>query len=693
MHCVTGCTSRPSVQNGSGRGSPRLQPRREKGEQLRVDVEMATSQLKLISEGNIQGMESATFEIEKLRDQLATSAKAGSVMETELMNTRSRELRLQDDFLKAQTSCSALAKDNYRLQTGYNEVTKSAEQEISQTKNEYQQNLDALGHSLQLTQTEHDQRVRQLQDGQQTYEKLTKAALRGANQLRRDKDEKLVAMDAALHEKSEELRRREGMLKCQLEVAHENTDRVMLENDELQSTVDRLTREKRALARDLKEAMASFERSQKSLIKVEDELDEAKRNALAELDEAMDRVQMSQQEAQNQVLAQRTLAQQELENEKQAAMQQLGDACAERDQAKIHEVGLIQRKLEESESRYRDAQSRITELEGALLDEQQAHEIELHEKNKDLAQLQAEMDTVSLVAARVQTEKTALEQQLRGLRESSKKTQQELEALLDDSEQHTEMLLGNLDAQRKANTDQFTRFSQEVNALRQAAASSERAAADANYNLEATTKRLNDSLAAEHTSHQRTRNETDQVTLRLRRDLQLAREAADKYHEQCVRLEASKKLERQRAALVRNDMHDALCTVDVMKNELGAAESRCEEMEWSSELRCGRLVNDKLEAAMKAKEDNAKEKVARRLAEDQAQLAAARTRQAEDEAEELKDRLAETLRLTKRLEDEREDAFGMLDLAHSQADKMEEDQQILLGYTDAVTAQAQPAYN
>merc|ERR1711988_205153 len=115
------------------------------------------------------------------------------------------------------------------------------------------------------------------------------------------------------------------------------------------------------------------------------------------------------------------------------------------------------------------------------------------------------------------------------------------------------------------------------------------------------------------------------MQLRLRRDLQNAREAADKYHQQSIRSQAGRKLERDRAGLVRNDMHDALHAVDIMKQELGIAESRCEEMEWSSEMRCSRLVNDKLEAAMKAKEHIAKQTVARKFAEDQAQLAAART--------------------------------------------------------------------
>ena len=97
------------------------------------------------------------------------------------MDTRSRELRLQDDLSKAQRSSMALAKDNHRLQTAYNEArsqnpqisklsisipqhskfsdlfgsqqaTKASDREITQLKGQYEANLDALGKTLELTQ-------------------------------------------------------------------------------------------------------------------------------------------------------------------------------------------------------------------------------------------------------------------------------------------------------------------------------------------------------------------------------------------------------------------------------------------------------------------------------------------------------------------------------------------------------------
>ena len=39
------------------------------------------------------------------------------------MDTRSRELRLEDSLHKSEKSAMALAKDNHRLQTAYNEVS------------------------------------------------------------------------------------------------------------------------------------------------------------------------------------------------------------------------------------------------------------------------------------------------------------------------------------------------------------------------------------------------------------------------------------------------------------------------------------------------------------------------------------------------------------------------------------------
>ena len=134
------------------------------------------------------------------------------------MAARSREMRNEDALVKAERSAAVLAKDNHRLQTAYNEVTKATERELKQMKQQYEANLAALGKSLELTQGEQEKKIEMMEAGRETYESLTKSAIRGANQMRRDQDEKLTALSAALDEKQETLRRREGVLKCQIEV-------------------------------------------------------------------------------------------------------------------------------------------------------------------------------------------------------------------------------------------------------------------------------------------------------------------------------------------------------------------------------------------------------------------------------------------------------------------------------------------
>jgi len=150
---------------------------RKREEQLRIDCELAQSQLHLMTQGNYKDMEQSTYEIEKLRQQVTTTAKSCAVMQEDLMEARSRELRLQDTLQKAQRSTTSLAKDNQRLQLAYNETTKAAEHELTQMQTQYQQNLSTLGTSMELAQGEHTKRVQQLENSQDAIKSMTRGRL------------------------------------------------------------------------------------------------------------------------------------------------------------------------------------------------------------------------------------------------------------------------------------------------------------------------------------------------------------------------------------------------------------------------------------------------------------------------------------------------------------------------------------
>jgi len=419
---------------------------------------------------------------------------------------------------------------------------------------------------------------------------------------------------------------------------------------------------------------------------VEDEL-EAKKHEIAELEEQHKKqMQMEKTKAMNELNSAQQLGASELQNQKEAAALELETLQRELETRFQLEADAAHSKLEASEARYQMALENITELEGKLVEEKEKYEVSLHEAAMVNAQLQGDLDTAKLHVSRVDTEKLALEQKLSLTREGAKKIQTELEILLDDAESTMELLREEVNVCRKTNDEMHASFKMEKAALLEAKANAERVAADANYNYEATAKRLSDVVTAERTAHQRTRNEADQVQLRLRRDLQVAREAAEDYHSKKVVGEMSLKLEKERAGAVRMEMHSALQAVDIMSQERDLAELRCEEVEWSSEQRCNRLVTDKLMSATKAKEDLAKQNVARKFAEDQAQLAAARARQAEDELVDLQSELNNALASTRNLEKERDEAMGLLQSAQEKAEMMEGDQQMLIGYADSVTS-------
>jgi hypothetical protein len=343
--------------------------------------------------------------------------------------------------------------------------------------------------------------------------------------------------------------------------------------------------------------------------------------------------------------------------------------------------------MKESEQRYTEVLTMNTKLKQDADDAAEEYELALHASAMEKAKLQGDLDTAKLHVSRVDAEKISLEQKLSQTREGAKKIQNELEMLLDDAESTIDQFKAEVDLQRRTNDQMHTSFMFETAALKEAKVLAERTAADANYNCEATAKRLGDLVNSERTAHQRTRNEADQVQLRLRRDLQAAREAAEKHHNTKVVGDMSLKLEKDRARAVRHEMHSALQAVDIMSQERDLAEQRCEEVEWSSEQRCNRLVSDKLMTATKAKEDLARQGVARKFAEDQAQLAAARARQAEDELVDMQSELNTALSKTRRLEKERDEALGLLESAQDKAEKMESDQVLLLSYTDAVASQ------
>ena len=98
----------------------------------------------------------------------------------------------------------------------------------------------------------------------------------------------------------------------------------------------------------------------------------------------------------------------------------------------------------------------------------------------------------------------------------------------------------------------------------------------------------------------------------------------------------------------------------------------------------------KLTAATKSKEDLYNLNMQRRLAEEQAEAAALRLKQAEEEMDSLRGSLQGALAATKYMEQEKEEALMLLDSAHERTEKIEEDQQILLGYAESIATNLEP---
>merc|ERR1711865_116996 len=165
---------------------------------------------------------------------------------------------------------------------------------------------------------------------------------------------------------------------------------------------------------------------------------------------------------------------------------------------------------------------------------------------------------------------------------------------------------------------------------------------NANYEQEVTTKQLETEKNALTLELCQTRSEKDQVELRLRRDLQAAREASEKFHGALIQETAKVKVQKTQTGRVQHDLMSALQTLEVEKQQRAATEKRCDEVEILWTMRCDKLRTSTLTEIQDGKDKVARVETARSHAEKLGLEDAARARDAEYKAEALKCELTKT---------------------------------------------------
>merc|ERR1711865_617882 len=165
---------------------------------------------------------------------------------------------------------------------------------------------------------------------------------------------------------------------------------------------------------------------------------------------------------------------------------------------------------------------------------------------------------------------------------------------------------------------------------------------NANYEQEVTTKQLETEKNALTLELCQTRSEKDQVELRLRRDLQAAREASEKFHGALIQETAKVKVQKTQTGRVQHDLMSALQTLEVEKQQRAASEKRCDEVEILWKMRCEKLRAASFTEIQDGKDKVARSEMARINAERMAVEDAARARDAEITVEKLSSDLVQT---------------------------------------------------
>jgi hypothetical protein len=599
-----------------------------------VQRDAALGQLRELSD-NIQGANVARFELAKVKDQLNSLNNCCTTLNEELAATRMREEAAKHESALNGASCVSLVAERNKLETNYDALVVSSEQQLKQTKEEYARDLaDVHKASQQETQALERKLVR-TEDSAASQKTLLTSAIDGAHHMRRVQDEKLAVKEVQLVEQERAARRKETILDCQIEVAHEHVDRVMTVSEDLQTTLDETMRQNRELQRmakydkeellradlkaqalenDLKKAHAQIQEDRAAYVKEKTQLEEKHRDALDHAQElalasACAKSEESSQELSNQAA--------EFRNK-------------ERITAQEHQafVGTL-------EERITGLRKDKANLEEELFKTQQDAEKSVHEVELERVVLQGELEGALQATKRLTVENESLTRQLVKLREESRSTISDMEEVVAQAKAQKDELNHDLIMLRRNTQTEKEHHLKQIATYQTTAHESKVMSDNANYEQEQTEKQLKTEKSTLQLELSQTRNEKDQVELKLRRDLQAAREASEKFHSTLVQETAKVKVQKNQTNRVQHDLMSALQALEAEKQTRAAAEKRCDEIEILWKMRCEKLRKSTFAEIQDGKDRVARVEMARAHAEKMGLEDAGRARDAEIKAEAL----------------------------------------------------------
>lgn len=606
-----------------------------------VQRDAALEQLRGLSD-NIQGANVARFELAKVKDQLTSVNNCCTTLNEELAATRNREEALLRENELNRASCVSLVAERNKLETNFDSLHVSAEQQLKQTQEEYSRNIADINQASEQESQALARKLSRTEESAYAQKTLLKTAIDGANHMRRVQDEKLAVKEVQLIEKERASRRKETILTCQIEVAHEHVDRVMTVSEDLQTTLDETMRHNRELQRNVDYDREELIRSDLKAQGLEKDLQQARQqihdDRAAYVKEKLQLQTSHAQEGDNSTEVSVTSANHMRE---QHAAELSNQASQFRNDAKHTEqehlafVGTL-------EDRIVGLRKDKANLEEELFQTQQQQEVSVHEVELERVVLQGELEGALQATKRLTVENEDLTRQLTKLREQARSTISDMEDVVGQAKSQKDELNHDLIMLRRSTQTEKEHHLNQIKQYQDAAHESKIMTNNANYEQEQTEKQLLTEKSALSGELTQTRNEKEQIELRLRRDLQAARQASEKYHSALVQETAKVKVQKNQTSRVQHDLMSALQALEVEKQQRAATDKRCDEVEILWKMRCDKLRTSTLAEIQDGKDTVARVEMARSHAEELGLEDAARARDAEYKAEALECELNKT---------------------------------------------------
>eukprot|EP00656_Telonema_subtile_P015879 TRINITY_DN18357_c0_g1_i1.p1 TRINITY_DN18357_c0_g1~~TRINITY_DN18357_c0_g1_i1.p1 ORF type:complete len:530 (+),score=221.79 TRINITY_DN18357_c0_g1_i1:382-1971(+) len=481
-----------------------------------------------------------------------------------------------------------------------------------------------------------------MKEGANTEKTLLRSALDGANHMRRVQDQKLAGKEIQLKEKEAAARRQTGVLKCQIEVAHEQVDRVMTVSEELQSRLDEVMRENRVAKTVVDQVNTELKRLSQRENDLTAQLDAALSKARELAEQHRKELAHVQEMGDDAVDAAKEQAVAEANNAREVHALEQSHMAAEHRAEMSTERQEHQAKVDRLEEALKNATEDITKLELELLHTKQEASNTVHEEEMQTLVLRAELEGSLQSNTRLGVENEQLSRHLEQAREEGNSTLGDMEALLEQARKQNEDLNHDLIRNRRNAENERSTLLNQIAELREAAAKSSDALKDSEYEKDQTVQTLSKDLNAANEAVALTQNERDQLELRLRRDLQTAREASEQYHEALVLEQHKVKGHKEQTARAQHELMAARAQVEVSKTVKADLERANDEHEIRWKLHCEKLRSANLAEMQKIRDEMARSETAKKHAEQEAREDAERAREAEAQVEKLRKDLVAT---------------------------------------------------